>query len=98
MKGDKIIMTTKFKYLFTDIDGTLLNSQKEISQENIDSIHKLVEQGGHFSVATGRCAEITFPFVDNLPINAPAILFNGAAVYDIPNRTFLHKEYNVCRF
>lgn len=80
-------------YLFSDMDGTLLNSQKNVSQENIDAIIKFTDNGGHFAVATGRSPEISLPFLKGIPITAPSILYNGAGVYNFSKHKFLHKEF-----
>ncbi|MED4600140.1 Cof-type HAD-IIB family hydrolase [Paenibacillus validus] len=68
--------------LVTDMDGTLLNAQKEISKENLAAIERFVAQGGLFTVATGRIVEPAGYFVKQLPVNTPAILYNGAVIYD----------------
>ena len=36
------------------MDGTLLNSDKTLSEENLNAILKLREAGGKFVVSTGR--------------------------------------------
>lgn len=82
----------KKQYLYSDMDGTLINSQKEITQENKQAIMAFTEQGGHFAVATGRSEIITLPFIQDITINAPCILFNGAAIYDFSTSNFLYKK------
>lgn len=80
------------KILYTDMDGTLLTDQKTVSQKNKDAILSYAQQGGIFSVATGRSEVIAKPFLKDLPILAPAILYNGAAVYDFKEERFLHRS------
>lgn len=41
------------KYLFSDVDGTLYVNEK-VSKEDVSAVHKFVESGGVFSIATGR--------------------------------------------
>lgn len=82
----------KIQYLFSDMDGTLINSQKLITSENKQAIRTFTEQGGHFAIATGRSEIITLPFIQDITINAPCILFNGAAVYDFSISDFLYKK------
>lgn len=43
-----------FKVVVSDLDGTLLNKQHQISPRTRDTLHRLVEQGVKFVVATGR--------------------------------------------
>ena len=40
--------------LISDIDGTLVNTNKEVPQRNIDAIRRYQELGGRFTIATGR--------------------------------------------
>ena len=75
--------------LMSDLDGTLLNSQKRISMENKDAIHSFVSGGGVFTIATGR-TELTCRLATALlPINAPVVLYNGTAIYDLLQKRFL---------
>ncbi|SKA97241.1 hypothetical protein SAMN05443428_12427 [Caloramator quimbayensis] len=75
--------------LVSDLDGTLLDSNKNISKENIDAISHFVENGGLFAVATGRTEMNLFPYIKNLNINCPCILYNGSVIYDIESRKFV---------
>jgi Cof subfamily protein (haloacid dehalogenase superfamily) len=68
--------------LVTDMDGTLLNSSKLVSPENRSAIERFVGQGGTFTLATGRITSSVQRFADQLPLNAPAILYNGAVIHD----------------
>jgi Cof subfamily protein (haloacid dehalogenase superfamily) len=70
------------KLLVTDMDGTLLSSTKHLSNENIEAIQYFVEEGGLFSIATGRIEGSVAPYAARLPVNAPAILYNGGMLYD----------------
>ncbi len=79
----------------SDIDGTLLQAGYGIPKENIDAIDRFVEKGGLFTVATGRSVEAVRKYVDWINMSAPAILCNGAVLYDyktdrvIYNKTLL---------
>lgn len=68
--------------LLSDLDGTLLTSERRISPENLTAIRYFMEQGGRFSVATGRSKPGMEHFLEHLTINAPAVIYNGAVVYD----------------
>lgn len=78
-------MTTDTKILFTDLDGTLLNDDKEVSREDLDAINELIEKGHRFVIATGRpiySAKIVAKeiglFRDGIYIAAS----NGGVIYD----------------
>ena len=42
------------KILFTDLDGTLLDSEKNISKDNLAAIDKMTREGHKFVITTGR--------------------------------------------
>ena len=44
----------EYKLLALDMDGTLLNSQKQITQPTADAINRLIERGVHVVFASGR--------------------------------------------
>ncbi len=44
----------KYKIIFFDLDGTLLNSESKVSQKNINAIKKLIQSGYHAVPASGR--------------------------------------------
>ena len=44
----------KYKMVACDLDGTLLNSEFHVSQENKNAIKELSEKGIHFVPCTGR--------------------------------------------
>ena len=71
--------------LVSDMDGTLLNSNKEISKENIEAIEYFINNGGKFTIATGRMTASVAEFVSKINMNLPAILHNGAKIYDFYN-------------
>lgn len=68
--------------ILTDLDGTLFNSQGLVSKEDRAAISAYIQQGGLFGVATGREPGNARVHLPDLPINAPSIVLNGAAVFD----------------
>ena len=50
--------------LVSDMDGTLLNSEKKISKENLNAIDYFVKEGGTFTVATGRMLQSVELFIE----------------------------------
>ena len=67
--------------LATDMDGTLINSNRKISEANLKAIEYFVNNGGKFTVASGRMVSSVREFIEVLKINCPTILHNGATVY-----------------
>ncbi|MCL2086009.1 MAG: HAD family hydrolase [Oscillospiraceae bacterium] len=68
--------------LITDVDGTLLNDFHELTDTNIAAINALRAAGGAFTIATGRGVSMARLIAEKLDIDCPAVIFNGAAVYD----------------
>lgn len=85
MRADRTI-------LFSDLDGTLFNSRSEVSAENRAAIEAYEAAGGLFAISSGRAPYNARHFLGGLPVNAPSIVFNGAAAYDCGT-----EEYIFCR-
>ena len=80
------------RLLVCDMDGTLLNSKSKVSKENKEALERFVEGGGLFTVATGRMEISVIPYLSDLPVNVPAILYNGAAIYDFGKNKILWED------
>lgn len=68
--------------LVSDLDGTLLDDDHDISAKNKEAIQRFEGQGGHFTFATGRMETSTTPYIEELDIQLPVIVYNGAGLYD----------------
>jgi len=67
----------KYRMIFSDIDGTLLNSNHEISQGTIESVQNLHLP---FILVSARMPVGILPLQEKLNINEPLICFSGALV------------------
>jgi len=76
-------------YLYSDLDGTLFDDDKRVSDANRLAIETFVREGGRFGVATGRAPKIIGAIERDLPVNAPCILLNGAGLYDLSRGEYL---------
>lgn len=70
----------KAKLFVTDMDGTLLNSQNEITDAVKKSVRRAVENGVIFTIATGRMYASALPYIQELGIDVPVITYNGALI------------------
>lgn len=77
--------------LISDMDGTLLNSEREISRENREALRRFVSGGGNFCVATGRTPEDTRQFLQGVEINTACVFFNGAMLFDYRENKIIRK-------
>ena len=75
-------------YIF-DLDGTLLTDSKEILPVDMAAIERFRAGGGIFTIATGRGYSMARSIAEKLKLDVPAVIFNGAAVYDFKNDRFL---------
>ncbi|HBF08899.1 MAG TPA: hypothetical protein DHW71_13925 [Gammaproteobacteria bacterium] len=87
-------MSQPHKILFvSDLDGTLLRSDKTICQFSIDTM-RMVEEAGHlFTIATARSHNSASRFLENLHLKTPIGLYNGAQIFDPLQETYLHAQY-----
>ncbi|NLP34924.1 MAG: HAD family phosphatase [Clostridiales bacterium] len=72
----------KVKLIVSDIDGTLLTSDRKLTKENIEAIRKAKEQNIKFTLSTGRVASMIDYYIKTLEIDTPVITLNGAVVWD----------------
>ncbi len=72
--------------LVSDMDGTLLDGQSRISQENRAALAYFAAHGGLFTIATGRMERSVEAYLPLLPVNVPTVLYNGAVIYDTAAR------------
>lgn len=73
----------KIKAIALDLDGTLLNSAKEISEFNTKILKKANELGIKIFIVTGRTYISAKKFIDKLNFCEFAIVYNGAKTIDI---------------
>lgn len=78
---------------FSDMDGTLLNADKTLSEENLKAILRLREAGGKFVVATGRVLQATRHYFEPVGVDFPVILCNGGMIYDCSDNKVMWSEY-----
>lgn len=71
--------------LCVDFDRTLTAMDGSIPQRNLEAIHYFIENGGSFTVNTGRSYVSFLPFLDIVPINAPLLLMNGSGSWEQGN-------------
>lgn len=75
-------MGYKYKIVCSDLDGTLLNNNAEISLENLQAIRELINRGVHFVPSTGRTFSELPAEIKNDDSIRYVIHSNGAVVLD----------------
>lgn len=75
--------------LTVDYDRTLTDPHSVIPNRNLEAIRYFIENGGAFTVNTGRSLPMTRVFRDIVPVNVPLLLYNGSAAYDLDKQEIL---------
>ena len=84
--------------LASDFDNTLIYTEEALrsgapvpplSPENREALEWFMAEGGRFAVATGRALAAFMKYAPLVPMNAPAVVCNGAALYDFAKGAYL---------
>ena len=75
--------------LTVDFDRTLTAPDSTIPERNLTAIRYFIDNGGAFTVNTGRSLPMTKVFRDIVPVNVPLLLYNGSAAYDLQKQEVL---------
>lgn len=68
--------------LTVDFDRTLTGPDSKIPQRNLDAVAFFMENGGSFTVNTGRSTATFRDYLGKLPVNAPILMYNGSARWE----------------
>lgn len=84
--------------LASDFDNTLVYTEEAlrtgkpvpaVSEANRRALEYFMAEGGRFAIATGRALPAFINFADQVPMNAPGVVCNGAMMYDFTQEKFL---------
>lgn len=78
--------------LTVDFDRTMTGPDSVIPQRNLEAIRYFIENGGAFTVNTGRSLPMTKVFRDMVPVNVPLLLYNGSVAYDLQKQATLNPK------
>jgi len=76
--------------LTVDYDRTLTAPDSTIPVRNLEAIRYFIDNGGTFTVNSGRSLPMTHAFRDIVPVNAPLLLYNGSAAYDMETQKLVN--------
>ena len=88
-EGDNIM----YKFIAIDLDGTLLNSYGEISNENKEALNKAIDKGVQIVLTSGRISKAIEYISNQIGRNNYLISGNGTTIYDLKNGVEI---YNKC--
>lgn len=84
----------KTKILFSDLDDTLLDVDKNVSAEDLSSIHEMIKAGHRFVIATGRPVYSAKVVAKRLNLYRDGIYLvasNGGMIYDCGREDFVSR-------
>ncbi|XP_021275493.1 uncharacterized protein LOC110410212 isoform X3 [Herrania umbratica] len=98
----------KFKYIFCDMDGTLLNSKSQVSLTNARALKEASSRGVKIVVATGKARPSAISVLQMVDLagkdgilseHSPGVFLQGLLVYGIKGREIFRRNLdpNVCR-
>lgn len=88
----KTMGTSKIRLVAVDMDGTLLNRERKITQYTQNVIRRAVSQGVVFAPATGRAVNALPQELKDMEEIRYGIFSNGATIYDLKEKKVLYKN------
>ena len=85
------INLNNIKYIFFDLDGTLLTKDKLITDEVTNKIREL-SKNHQVIINTGRPWYMAQKFYKQLDLKTPFLGLNGALVYDFESKKVLYQN------
>ena len=80
------------KLIAFDLDGTLLDDHKQISEETLSVLQQAAERGVILVPATGRIRNAVPEFIRNLPFIRYLITINGGVVWDTKEDRMVYRK------
>lgn len=77
--------------VFSDVDGTLLNTQNKITPGTQSAIKDLTARGIPFVIVSARSPSGIYPILEEYGFVCPIIAYSGALILDEERRVLFHK-------
>ncbi|CAO1945917.1 unnamed protein product [Urochloa humidicola] len=98
----------KFKYIFCDMDGTLLNSKSQITARNAEALREARSRGVNIVIATGKARPAVIDVLSMADLSgktgivsesSPGVFLQGLLVYGSEGRQIYKRnlDQEVCR-
>jgi len=81
------------RLVVSDLDGTLLSTDKSISSQNLAAIKRLRDHGIAFTFASGRMSQMLEAYVSQLSVTIPIISCDGAKIIDLMSNRVLYSQF-----
>jgi len=85
-------MTRSHDAIVLDLDGTLLSEAGGVHPRNRAALAAAADAGVRVMIATGRSSLSAHPILEELGLETPAVVFNGAGLYSHRDRRMLEER------
>ena len=88
--------------LASDFDNTLVYTQSALDNgtdippmcpRNREALDYFIQNGGLFAISTGRALPAFMDYAKDVPMSAPCVIANGAAIYDFRTNEYLYTAF-----
>lgn len=79
------------RIVFSDVDGTLLNSELKITRRTAEAIRELEKRGIPFVIISARSPSGIYPILEEYGFRCPIISYSGALILDENRNVLYHK-------
>lgn len=79
-------MTTLY---VTDLDGTLMRTDKTLSRYTLETVNRLIDEGMLITYATARLFQSAYEITKDIHFNLPVITRNGTVLQTLSRKTKL---------
>lgn len=79
--------------VFSDVDGTLLNSDRRITRRTLDALHMLRDQNIPFVIISARGPSGLYPILRDYDLTCPIICFSGALILSEKREVLWQKSF-----
>lgn len=83
---------SQYELIAFDMDGTLLNSRKEITPVTAEALKRAAKAGKQIALSTGRCRPELISYIRQIPEIRYLICSSGALVYDVQEKKEICKN------
>ncbi|EEK9575286.1 HAD family phosphatase [Salmonella enterica] len=80
----------RYRLIAFDLDGTLLNRNKQILPESLTAIRQIQDMGCRIMLVTGRSHREAYAYYQTLALTEPMICCNGSYIYQPAQQQVLH--------
>lgn len=86
---------SKYKLIAFDMDGTLLNSEKRISERTLEAVNRAFDAGKEVILSTGRCVAELREYFKRIPRLRYVVCSSGAILYDVKEEKILYSNQSL---